>query len=240
MNMFKGFDKYTIRARFLPAMFTVLPLAMVSITFGVHNPLGSGVMVWAIASCGGLLLVTQFVRDVGRRKEEKLFALWDGKSTTRMLQHRSTKNQAILSRRHKKLKALMKLSKLPSVSDEAQDAEAADKIYEACATYLREHTRNTKQFSLVFEENCNYGFRRNLWGLKPIGLTVSLLGLILGAGLFFQGWYAPDGHESVLYLFPTFANTLLFITWITGITPSWVRSAAEAYAERIMEASERL
>ncbi len=95
MNMFKGFDKYTVRARILPATFTVLPLAIVLFTLGVHDHIDSKVMAGA-TSCGALLLMAQFARDAGKRKEEKLFASWDGKPTTKMLQHRSTNNQVIL------------------------------------------------------------------------------------------------------------------------------------------------
>jgi hypothetical protein len=240
MNIFKHFDKYTIRARILPSLFTALPLVIGAITVGVHLPLMAGVVGSAIASCGGVMLMAQFARDAGKKGEQKLFALWDGKPTTRMLRHRSVDNPQILSRRHKKLKAIMKLSRLPSPNEEAKDPKAADQIYESCVGVLREMTRNVKQFGLVFEENCNYGFRRNLWGLKRIGLSGALMGLFVCLGVFLHDWYASPGHRSMLYVLPIFVNAALSLIWVVGITPSWVRYAAEAYAERLLETTERL
>ena len=45
-------------------------------------------------------------------------------------------------------------------------------------TSLREATRDTSRFPLVFAENANYGFRRNLWGLRPIGTGVAVVLLL--------------------------------------------------------------
>ena len=59
----------------------------------------------------------------------------------------------------------------------------AREAYEAAAAYLREQTRDRKAYPLVYEALCEYGFRRNLWGLKPIGLTFSLLGFAASVAL---------------------------------------------------------
>ena len=41
------------------------------------------------------------------------------------------------------------------------------------------------KFPLVYEENCNYGFRRNMFGLRPIGIAVSVIAAVaLGLALF--------------------------------------------------------
>ena len=55
------------------------------------------------------------------------------------------------------------------------DPEWADTKYEEVVTSLREATRDTSRFPLVFAENANYGFRRNLWGLRPIGTAVAVV-----------------------------------------------------------------
>ena len=50
-------------------------------------------------------------------------------------------------------------------------------------TSLREATRDTSRFPLVFAENANYGFRRNLWGLRPIGTGVAVVLLLFSWAL---------------------------------------------------------
>jgi hypothetical protein len=43
---------------------------------------------------------------------------------------------------------------------------------------LRERTRDRKRFRLVFEEVANYGFRRNLWGHRSLGITATVVSLV--------------------------------------------------------------
>ncbi len=41
--------------------------------------------------------------------------------------------------------------------------------------YLRENTRDKEKFGLVYAELIGYGFRRNLWGMKKLGVTLSIM-----------------------------------------------------------------
>ena len=75
------------------------------------------------------------------------------------------------ARYHKRLADLVKGAKAPSANDEQEDPVAADGVYSAWSTYLRVNTRDTKKYSLLLQENINYGYRRNVWGLRPIGIT---------------------------------------------------------------------
>jgi len=53
---------------------------------------------------------------------------------------------------------------MPMIDDERSEPESADHVYDSSTAFLLEKTRDKKAFPLIFEENCNYGFRRNLWG----------------------------------------------------------------------------
>lgn len=33
-------------------------------------------------------------------------------------------------------------------------------------------------FDLIFKENVNYGFRRNLWGMKPVEIVVAIVSVV--------------------------------------------------------------
>jgi hypothetical protein len=63
-------------------------------------------------------------------------------------------------------------------SRDADDAYEAYEAYEAGARWLREHTRDTARFALLFKENINYGFQRNALGLRWIGLALALAGAL--------------------------------------------------------------
>ncbi len=55
-------------------------------------------------------------------------------------------------------------------------------VYDSATAYLRDTTRDRGRFPLVFQAMYDYGFRRNLWGLKPWGLTFALTGLGANGG----------------------------------------------------------
>src|SRR3954454_24014593 len=64
-----------------------------------------------------------------------------------------------------------------TAEEEARDPQAADRANEAGCAWLLAQTRDRKRFALLFEENVNYGFRRNFWAIKPLALTASIVTL---------------------------------------------------------------
>jgi len=240
MELGRFLDVYTVKARLLPVLLVTLPIGLVTMILSPNTSLAWKTVWGLIGWSGGGFLLAQLGRDAGLKKESQLFKSWGGKPTTKMLRHRDFNNSVILARRHKKLKALIKDVKLPTSEEEARDPNAADETYEACATFLREKTRDRKEFALVFEENCSYGFRRNLWGMKPIGFIVSLLclGVIIVSPIF-EPSILNDGRIGLVVLAGG-ANLFLMVLWVFVFRPSWVKVAANAYAERLLEACEQL
>jgi len=183
--------------------------------------------------------MAQMARDPGKKKEPALFQSWDGKPTTRLLRHRDAPNKVLLRRRHEKLQSLVPGIQIPTAEQEHANPRGADEIYDACTAFLLERTRKTDEFPLVFEENCNYGFRRNLWGMKPLGIATSVVGAVaVVAVLIFH-------RRAGVSLSPTtficaILNLLLLLGWVVWFTPDWVRIPAEAYAERLLASCEKL
>ncbi len=129
---------------------------------------------------------------------------------------------------------------MPTAEAEAADPRAADEIYEAWCTVLRDRTRDRKQFNLIFTENCSYGFRRNLWGMKSVGIGLALVGL---AGVALIPWIDPSARAAPrvgTVIVTGGINALLLLGWLFVITPAWVRTPADEYAQRLLEACERL
>jgi hypothetical protein len=109
------------------------------------------------------MLVSQVGRHLGKLKEKELFRLWGGPPTTKLLRHRHAPNHVRLARLHSDLQQLTGLT-FPTSEAEAANPGDADSVYEAAVDYLRNETRDPGRFALVFDELCNYGFRRNLRG----------------------------------------------------------------------------
>jgi hypothetical protein len=197
---------------------------------------------------GGTAVLGQIGRDRGRRKQGELFEEWGGPLTTQKLRFRDNTNRELLNRRRQKLESLMQ-QPFPSEEDEINNPSTADQHYESAVAYLLEATRDHKRFPLVLEENINYGFRRNLWGMKPYGMAVATLAALAVWGLFlsdlFVGgegmvWYerlfvTPE-PDLVIRLLGAVINTSILASWIFVIKPQWVRTAADAYAQRLVGA----
>jgi hypothetical protein len=234
------FDRYTYRARLLPSLLTFLPLAFAATVWFPGQETTWKVLGLIIVSSGLATLLSHFGRDLGKRKETELFQKWGGVPTTRMLSHRFTRIDAVtLGRYHTKLRTLLPELQIPELGDERTNFSHASEVYGSCTTFLREKTRDQKAFPLVFAENINYGFRRNLYGWKPIGLIAAALGIVSCA--LFAGIHLRADQSVLLFAIAgLMVSVMLLLFWLLIIKPDWVRLAADTYAERLIRSLDGL
>lgn len=234
------FDSYTWHARVAPVFIVLLPLGISVATWFPGEDIMAKVGTISVAPFLLAALAAQFGRRWGKEKQESLWQSWGGAPTTRFLRHKDTTlNPAIRARYHKKLQALLPDYELPTLEMEEHNPQAADQVYEACVGYLINHTRDKERFPLLHKENASYGFLRNLWGMRPLGLTFALFGLaICGVRL----WTLWEKEESVSLeiVAGSFICLVLCVLWQFWVSPDSVRIAANAYAERLLETCDRL
>jgi hypothetical protein len=228
-------DSYTRRARLQPAFLAILPIAIAVLVWFPKDLTEWGIFAALLTSAGGTALLARLVRDRGKRIEPKLFKLWGGKPTTVALRHRSTGNSVLLERRHRQLGRITGIY-VPRAFEENADPDGADATYDTCITALIERTRDRKRFPLLFEENCNYGFWRNLLGLRPIGFCTSLLGTIAIAFLVYRQGLVLNFKTAI----GGSINLALFLSWLFLIRQHAVRMAAESYRDRLLGTCEEL
>ena len=235
-----GLDDYARNARLKPAFLVVLPMALTVAVLGFKQSATEGTLFGLASSLGFTFLLSQLVRDRGKAKELWLFEEWGGKPSTAMLRHNDPRlNFNTRVRYHKRLCAMLPETSLPTAEQERENPAEADVAYGSCGDYLLSKTRDRERFRLLFQENVNYGFRRNLWAMKPVGIAVSILSL--AALAIITRWEARA--DAV----PWFANltaiaivALLLTWWLVRITPSWVKIVADAYATRLLASIDEL
>jgi hypothetical protein len=228
-------DSYERRARLYPALLLIAPVVvtLVAILPGKWSALQS--VVAAIAGFGGAFLLAQLARDAGKNREQQLFAKWGGSPSIAIFRHRDPRLDPITKvRYHKALSSLVKGANAPSPEEEESNSVAADQVYAAWSKYLRANTRDTKKYGLLFEENVSYGYRRNVWGLRPVGIIVGTLCCLVAAGRIYQqqrtaGNIDEDTAAAVI------VGLLFLALWIFRFSSNWVRIPAEAYADRLAE-----
>lgn len=233
-------DQFSRSTRLKPALLVILPIAGAVAAIGLSYSVVMGVVAAPLAAAGATLLLAQIGRDFGSRKQPYLFGLWEGKPSTSLLRHRDERINAITKARYHAVLARILNTPAPTVEEERKDPKSADVSYEAFGDLLRERTRDTKAFPLVYQELMNYDFRRNLWGMKPLAISIAGISIaiqLLVVALALSGRANRPQAADVAFLL---VDVLLLGCWLFIIKPDWVRVAADAYAERLLAASERM
>lgn len=230
-------DRYAITARLAPVGVVFLPLAFVAGALLGKESVEAGLAIWLGTAVVLTALFAHLGRDQGRKVEPTLFAKWGGPPTSAHLRHQgSPLNPLTRERVVVKLAAVIPGIRWPTREDEGRDAAAADRVYDSAVHFLREKTRDAAEFPLVFAENVSYGFRRNLWAMKTTGVVLSTgCSLALCARLLAV---APESRAPLWIALAACASLLAL--WMVRIRESWVRDAANAYAERLLGAVEKL
>jgi len=251
MDFLKNFDSYDLKARVYPALLAALPgLATLLAWFPSLLTSNAGAAVLTIINtCGLLYLFAELSRSQGQRAQKQLLKTWGVMPTTQMLRHADTSIDAeVKARYHQHLGG--KLGKpLPTAEEERADPDAADKRYGSIVLWLMEQCRGPAHF-LVLNENTSYGFRRNLYGLKPIGIAVCFTSLLV-VGLFLLDRYPaqrPVTLPSVIATAQTLTpvqvgaiglSLIVLVGWLFVVHPGWVLEAGKLYARRLLAACDK-
>ncbi len=224
------FDDYSLRARVYPGLLTTLPVLTSVLLLWPNSGLNA---LWPIVvSVGAVFFLANVVRGRGQRLEARLVAEWDGMPTTHMLRHRKVQNTALFNRRRRGLERVFG-EPLPGADAERADPAAADATYVAATRALIARVRDVpRKYPRVHDENIQYGFRRNLLGLKPIGLFLVVVVLIAGAIAAAVDFHPVDAVALGIDL-------LVALAWVAVVNRAWVRQAADTYADRLFETLEQ-
>ena len=173
--------------------------------------------------------------DAGRRIEQRLWSSWGGPPTTRFLLHTNSEfNSATRLRIHDCLRTLG--LHIPSKEEEASDTSKAIEFYESAVDELRRRTRDTSKYPLVFQYNVEYGARRNVLGLRLVGVLVGCTGLAICGWQVWDGWQSSHTLRDVP-LVCTSLNALIVVVWLFIARASRVKESAERYARFLLEAA---
>lgn len=175
MDFLKVFDAYSLRARLFPAIiaaapaFAALALLISWKSFELSNAIAT------IAVLVLLFAIADFARSRGRAIEPILYAEQGGMPTITMFRRNDPTIDDGTKERYREFLGNKLSVTVPSAEAEQADQATSDSFYEQCGVWLRQNTRDTKKFPLLFHENLTYGFRRNLFGVKWFALALNLV-----------------------------------------------------------------
>jgi len=226
-------DDYVVQARLKPAFIVGLPLILLAFVWPVDGDFGTKVFAGTLTTCGATALLARLGGYLGKKRESALWDHFGGRPTEKILSHDSGKtNPHTLARWHTKLEALSGIH-MPTAEEESREPYAAEQAYESAVRFLRAHTRDTKKYPLVALTNRDFGFARNTWAMKPIGLPVSaVVAFGMGWMLFWDLRAHLPIERTVVGVLAVSSSLCLFWLWVNR---QWVRQAADRYALALLE-----
>lgn len=221
---------------------------MVYVLFEPSRTLGGSILTFLL-SFGVVAFAANQMSTHGNLLQEKLFEKWGGAPSTIMLRHSDPRLDRNTKQRYKQaLEGLILNFKAPTEAEEKADPRAADEMYDSAASYLRGHTRDAKKFSLILNENIEYGFSRNLLACKPIGLFLSIACLAASLVLFWKQLHKVPTVDLVVawdavpipYFVLVIVQASIAIAWFLLVSEKWVQVRAFAYTKRLYAACEKI
>lgn len=240
----KMLDPYDVKARLFPGLLVLVPaIAFLVLLYGPKNPAVVGLAA-VMSSCGGPYLLASFVRTWGQHAQDRLFQKWGAQPSSILLRHRDGMLPMQTKLRYHKLVESRLAVAMPTAEDEQRDPGAADVAYAAAGDALRPLTNDRKAYPFVFKELVAYGFNRNAYGARWVGLAVAVLTLLaaaLHAGALRLSPITVDlavlDNSHIMVMVLALGMTGL---WLLHFTSATVRLAGLSYAKRLWEALERI
>ena len=257
VDLSKIFDSYSRQARLFPGLLTLFPIILTAIAWFPRLVTSSwgATLVTIGTSCGLLYGLTVLSRSRGKKVEKRLLAEWGGWPTTIWLRHREEHlPPPVLARYLAYFAKNVPLFVAPSAEQERADPKAADGMYASAVKWLQEGCRG-KAFPLVEKENAEYGFRRNLRGLKPIGIAACMAALLISALAVIWRYNSVIPAISSLSM-PLLLKALAaikpaaigaicvdlaaLVAWFAIVRDDWVRDAGDQFARALLACCDTL
>ncbi|MBY2914153.1 hypothetical protein [Rhizobium leguminosarum] len=234
----KQFDFYTIRARIYPALLAGLPsFALLFIGLRWDHLRVSNVIVGSMS-----LLLLFALADIARRAGRSVETRLGTRGTPELWLNENAAIDRVSKDRYKAFVAQQLGVQAPTSEIERENQAAALDFYRSAGNWLRDQTRDTKKFSILFNELVTYGFRRNLLGLKWLALALNALVLVVCIIASVTTLPYSDGitYFGEKMAAVTVAVVLHSAYIILGVTERGVRDASTSYGIQLILSCETL
>ena len=236
--MIKGlFDNYNIRARLCACIFILSPLLINAYILIEELRTLSATLIVLITTIAVSCFLITWVRYCGSKYSQTDYIAL-------LLHPNSDEIDKITKiRYYEKLHSLHEQFDFSTITDE-REKQTTDKLLISVSSWLKSKTRSDKYY-LVREENCNYGFIRNIYVAKKTFLIIfSIITVLFVAWLYIKSPSTTIAEFILtlpgIYLACLIIHAVTFIIWIGCITPKLVEFVARKYAMAVLSAVDEL
>jgi hypothetical protein len=228
-------DAYEQKARLVPALLVVLPAAVVLAAVGwSYDRSLLGPAAGMAVALGAPVAMANYTRRVGKNVQDRLWERWGGPPTRLALRHRSGTNPHLLAQVHASLEAIANGLEMPTADDERSNPDDADQRYDAAVEVVQNRLRSTNAGKLLFQENCSYGYHRNLLGLRPLGIAMAAVAAVAATALAGIDLLGLVALAWPLLLVAAAVSVIMLAFWLWAVDEHGVRRAAAAYSQAFL------
>jgi len=242
MNLDVVLNTYERKARYLPAVLTVSPIIIWLYLWFPDIRSFKGTFISLIVGLGISIPLSILARTLGKKEQDKLLVKWGALPATLILRNSDeTLNKETKNRYHQRLRLLTNVD-IPTHEKELEDPLDTIRKFDSCIDYLRQRTRDKAKYSLIFNENMSYGQARNLLGLKPIGILICVILLVIQSISIYKNYGVGLNISAVpiLELISVVIILLLLSFWIFFVSTKQVYSAGVNYGKALLESCEHI
>ena len=232
MEFLKQFDTYSLKARVFPALIAGLPTLALLFIIVPWDHLG---ISQAVASLMGFILIFAFA-DMARHRGKNIQVKLGSGETPEQWHRENTEIPETSKKLFRDYMSIQLKKEAPTATEESVTPIQANDFYRAANAWLRDQTRDTSRFSMLFVENITYGFRRNLLGLKYVAIICNLvvicccLGILFYPHAYFQA--LPRLEEKLVIVMA--AVLLHTVYMIFAVNKNAVWEASRAYGRQLI------
>jgi hypothetical protein len=226
-------DAYERQARLAPGLMALLPVSITVVALGWRNLGVVSVVVGSFTAIGGPGFLADTVRGKGVNAQNHLYRAWGGMPTTQLLRLREPTDSPARRAKWRAAVETVTGTQLPNADSEASTPDRADGEIQSAVDDLRDIVRAPGP-TLLNRENRAYGFRRNMFGIRWIGLIIALLCVVVtGLGLISSSIREhPTGVLLAIAM-----ELVIALGWLIVPRARWVRAAADRYTYQLMQAA---
>lgn len=238
MEFLKQFDTYSLKARVFPAIIAGLPTLALLFIIVPWDHLG---ISQAVAALMGFILIFAFA-DMARHRGKNIQVKLRSGETPEQWHRENTDIPETSKKLFRAYMAAQLKHEAPTAAEENITPNKANDFYRAANAWLRDRTRDTQEFSMLFGENITYGFRRNLLGLKYIAIICNILVMGLSLGIlyyppaYFQALPRLDEKLAII-MAAVFFHTMYMII---AVNKKAVLEASRTYGRQLILSCETL
>lgn len=230
-NILSIFNLYNLRARLSVVILLLAPLILqLYFMFPQFRELSTTIIVISVGlSLSNVVMI--YSRLLGVNAMKKCFP--DLMPAQQFLLPSSNKLDSVTKNRYYKFFSKNLEDFVVSNSDEAMRNTVSSAV-----TWLISQTRSETDFPLIYEENMNFGFSYNLLGLKPFGIILTSIVLLINVYLYCSisncNIILNVNTISIIYFLIIDVNFLFM--WIFIINKKLVKNCANKYARALLAA----